>query len=31
MARAQAIGATGELIVQARLFVREWITGNAPP
>jgi hypothetical protein len=26
--RSQAIGAAGELIVQARLLVREWVTGN---
>jgi hypothetical protein len=28
MAQSQAIGAAGELIVQARLLVRGWITGN---
>ena len=28
MAQPQAIGAAGELIVQARLLVRGWITGN---
>lgn len=28
MASSQAIGAAGELIVQARLIVRGWLTGN---
>ena len=28
MARGQAIGSAGELIVQARLLVRGWTTGN---